>query len=138
VFLLRVSLCSDVGTPNVATRAIILMVLHGVQAPNDTQLLGVSLSRVARSPQGKSDGASRAFVGLLVHSAADGFAVGAACVGGSSALSGAIALAMVLHKARPPWEAWLHRALQSSARGRDGSHARRPACAGRDVARPWC
>lgn len=51
--------------------------------------------------QGKSDGASRAFVGLLVHSAADGFAVGAACVGGSSALSGAIALAMVLHKARP-------------------------------------
>lgn len=46
------------------------------------------------------DGASRALVGLLVHSAADGFAVGAACIGGSAALSSAVALAMVLHKAR--------------------------------------
>lgn len=54
----------------------------------------------ARAVQGKVDGAGRAFVGLLVHSAADGFAVGAACVGGSSALSSAVALAMVLHKAR--------------------------------------
>ncbi|KAK9825650.1 hypothetical protein WJX81_005153 [Elliptochloris bilobata] len=53
----------------------------------------------ARMLQGKMDGASRALVGLLVHSAADGFAVGAACVGGSSALSSAVALAMVLHKA---------------------------------------
>jgi hypothetical protein len=100
--------------------------------------------RAVRSPQGKSDGASRAFVGLLVHSAADGFAVGAACVGGSSALSGAIALAMVLHKARPPWapgSSGLSLAPPSAAkqaRGRDGAHVRRPACAGPGAARPCC
>lgn len=46
-----------------------------------------------------SDSASRAFVGLLVHSAADGFAVGAASRSSSSSLGLTIAVAMVLHKA---------------------------------------
>lgn len=46
-----------------------------------------------------SDPAARAFVGLLVHSAADGFAVGAATRSDSSALGITIAVAMVLHKA---------------------------------------
>lgn len=46
-----------------------------------------------------SDSAARAFVGLLVHSAADGFAVGAASRSDSSSLGLTIAVAMVLHKA---------------------------------------
>lgn len=47
----------------------------------------------------RSDPAARAFVGLLVHSAADGFAVGAATRSDSSSLGITIAVAMVLHKA---------------------------------------
>jgi zinc transporter ZupT len=50
--------------------------------------------------QGKTDAASRAFFGLLVHSAADGFAVGASSVSSSASLSFLVAVAMVLHKAR--------------------------------------
>ena len=48
--------------------------------------------------QGKQDAASRAFIGLLVHSAADGFAVGASSVSDSASLSFLVAVAMVLHK----------------------------------------
>ncbi|KAL3134435.1 hypothetical protein ABBQ38_006493 [Trebouxia sp. C0009 RCD-2024] len=46
-----------------------------------------------------SDPAARAYIGLMVHSAADGFAVGAATRSDSSALGVTIAIAMVLHKA---------------------------------------
>ena len=48
--------------------------------------------------QGRQDAASRAFIGLLVHSAADGFAVGASSVSESASLSFLVAVAMVLHK----------------------------------------
>ncbi|BDA49754.1 Zinc transporter ZIP9 [Coccomyxa sp. Obi] len=47
----------------------------------------------------QSEAASRALVGLLVHSAADGFAVGASSVSTSASLSFLVAVAMVLHKA---------------------------------------
>ena len=50
--------------------------------------------------QGKQDAASRALIGLLVHSAADGFAVGASSVSTSASLSFLVAVAMVLHKVR--------------------------------------
>ena len=50
--------------------------------------------------QGRQDAAGRALVGLLVHSAADGFAVGASSVSSSASLPFLVALAMVLHKAR--------------------------------------
>ena len=48
--------------------------------------------------QGRQDAASRAFIGLLVHSAADGFAVGASSMSDSASLSFLVAVAMVLHK----------------------------------------
>jgi zinc transporter 9 len=48
--------------------------------------------------QGQSEAASRALVGLLVHSVADGFAVGASSVSTSASLSFLVAVAMVLHK----------------------------------------
>ena len=48
--------------------------------------------------QAHSEAAGRALVGLLVHSAADGFAVGASAVSTSSSLSFLVAVAMVLHK----------------------------------------
>ncbi len=48
--------------------------------------------------QGKQDAANRALIGLLVHSAADGFAVGASSVSTSASLSFLVAVAMVLHK----------------------------------------
>ncbi len=51
--------------------------------------------------QARSEAAARALVGLLVHSAADGFAVGASAVSPSSSLSFLVAVAMVLHKVRP-------------------------------------
>lgn len=54
----------------------------------------------ARCMQGKQDAAGRALVGLLVHSAADGFAVGASSVSSSASLPFLVAVAMVLHKAR--------------------------------------
>ena len=54
----------------------------------------------ARCVQGKQDAAGRALVGLLVHSAADGFAVGASSVSSSASLPFLVAVAMVLHKAR--------------------------------------
>lgn len=50
--------------------------------------------------QGRQDAAGRALVGLLVHSAADGFAVGASSVSSSASLPLLVAVAMVLHKAR--------------------------------------
>ena len=50
--------------------------------------------------QGKQDAANRALIGLLVHSAADGFAVGASSVSTSASLSFLVAVAMVLHKVR--------------------------------------
>ncbi|KAK9904719.1 hypothetical protein WJX75_001223 [Coccomyxa subellipsoidea] len=49
--------------------------------------------------KGQSEAASRALVGLLVHSVADGFAVGASSVSTSASLSFLVAVAMVLHKA---------------------------------------
>ena len=50
--------------------------------------------------QGKQDAANRALIGLLVHSAADGFAVGASSLSTSASLSFLVAVAMVLHKVR--------------------------------------
>lgn len=53
---------------------------------------------VHMAAQERQDAATRALIGLLVHSAADGFAVGASSVSTSASLSFLVAVAMVLHK----------------------------------------
>ena len=62
------------------------------------QNLKCTLEGTGRGTQGRSEAAGRALVGLLVHSAADGFAVGASAVSDSASLSFLVAVAMVLHK----------------------------------------
>eukprot|EP00884_Botryococcus_braunii_P023110 jgi/Botrbrau1/9483/Bobra.0252s0101.1 len=66
-------------------------------------LVGVTRRHLAGAPHGPHvdmphDAAFRALVGLLIHCAADGLAVGAASLSSSTSLSFSVAMAMALHK----------------------------------------
>ncbi|KAK9838586.1 hypothetical protein WJX84_003387 [Apatococcus fuscideae] len=71
---------------------------HERHAFGDPSTSAVASSNPITALIGRSDEATRALIGLIIHSAADGLAVGASSLSTDTQLTSLIALAMVLHK----------------------------------------